>query len=144
MKIILDDYSDSISGDKHRLLESIFSWEEDIVFLKSQPGYHAGIGTRHQAAKRRLAFQWIRELQKEFEKLCAQGRVLLVQSDRDRSDLVQALFRLQFSFRKRVLFLKLRILWKAPALEDVRLLTTALEHLIAYHCIIEEDVALLN
>ena len=130
-------------GDKYRLLESIFSCEEDIAFLESEPGYHPWIGGRHRAEKRKLAFLWIRELQRDFNELYEQGKLILVHSNRDRSDLLKALLRLRFTFRIRVFFLKLRLRFTSPALDEIRILASAFEHMICYCRIIEDDATVL-
>ncbi len=130
-------------GDKYRLLESIFSCEEDIAFLKSEPGYHPRIGRRHPADKRKLAFQWIRELQRDLNELYEQGNLILVHADRDRSDLLKAMLRLRCTFKRRVFFLKLRLHWTSPAIDEIRVLASDFEHIICSCRIIEDDAAIL-
>jgi hypothetical protein len=133
---------ESFSGDKYRLMESIFSWEEDIAFLASQPGYDREIGLKHRIAKRKLAYEWLRELKTEFDDLYHQGLKLLVNSDVDRPDFQRALWRLKLTFYRRVAFVKLCLLWRAPAADEVRQLSTALENLIGYACIIRDESVL--
>ncbi len=132
------------SGEKYRQLESIFSCKEDIQFLQSEPGYHPSIGRRHRAAKRKLAFQWIRALQRDFDTVYNRGSRLLVRSDHSRPDLVRALLRLKFLFRIQVLFLRLRLVCYAPVFHEIRLLTTAFEQMIGYCCIIQHDSSLAS
>ena len=135
---------ESFSGDKYRLLESIFSWEEDIAFLSSQPGYLPAIGSQHRIAKRKLANEWIRELRAEFDEVYRRGLILLVNSATERPDLQRALWRLKFTFYRNVVLLKLRLFWRSPAANEVRRLSTALEHLIGYGWIIQGESHLIS
>jgi len=130
---------DSFSAEKYRLLESIFSWEEDIAFLASQPGYNPAIGLRHRIAKRKLAYEWARELRAEFDEVYRQGLLLLVNLKTDRPDLQRDLWRLKITFYRRFVLLKLHLLWRAPAADEVRRLSTALEYLIGYGWIIQDE-----
>jgi hypothetical protein len=135
---------ESFSGDKYRLLESIFSWEEDIAFLSSQPGYDPAIGLQHRLAKRKLADEWIRDLRAEFDEVYRRGLILLVNSATERMDLQRALWRLKITFYRRIVLLKLRLFWRASAANEVRQLSTALEHLIGYGCIIQSESRLIS
>jgi len=130
---------DSFSGEKYRLLESIFSWEEDIAFLAAQPGYDPAIGLRHRIAKRKLAYEWARALRSEFDEVYRQGLLLLVNLKTDRPDLQRDLWRLKVTFYQRFVLLKLHLLWRAPAADEVRRLSTALEYLIGYGWIIRDE-----
>ena len=132
---------ESFSGDRYRLLESIFSWEDDIRFLASQPGYNPKIGRQHRNAKRKLAYAWLEELRADFDEVYREGVRALVDSPISEQDpnLIFAFERVKFTFRKRMLFARLRLLWEAPAADDVRRLSTAFEHLISYNCIITDS-----
>jgi hypothetical protein len=130
---------ESFSGEKYRLLESIFSWEEDVAFLASETGYSPKIGLRHRKAKRKLAYEWLRQLRAEFDEVYRQGLVLLMESPIERPDLQRSLRRSRITFYKRMTLLRLRLLWCSPAADDVRCLRTALEDLIAYGWIIQEE-----
>jgi hypothetical protein len=75
------------SSDKYRLLESVFSWEDDLDFLASQAGYSPEIGRRHRKTKQALACDWISELQKEFDELYEGGLSLVANAPVDSRDL---------------------------------------------------------
>jgi hypothetical protein len=131
---------ESFSGDKYRLLESIFSWDEDIAFLESQPGYDPRIGKDLRAGRRKLAYEWVGELEVEFDELHRQGLVILIHSDVERTDLMRALRRLKFTFYTRVVLLKVQLHWRAPLVDDLRRLRMVFEQLIGYRCIIQDDL----
>jgi hypothetical protein len=133
-----------ISSDKYRLLESIFSWEEDLCFLESQPGYNLDIGRRHRKLKRQLACDWVAELQREFEELFHQGLSLLVGSTVERRDLDKALHRLKYAFIFRSALLRLRLQWGLPVKTDIQAITMTFERLIGYGYIIAQDFTLVT
>jgi hypothetical protein len=131
---------ESFSSDKYRLLESVFSWDEELAFLASQPGYGPDIGHRHRNIKRKLACDWISELQGEFEELFQKTLSLLANSEVDRPDLHKTLWRLKFTFTVRSALLRLRLRWDLPVLNDVQQLTITFERLIGYSLIINQDL----
>ena len=127
---------DQFSGERYRLMESIFSWDEDIAFLASLPGYNPRIGRRHRIAKQRLAREWLGELRAEFEKVYSLGLWMVVHSDVDRPDLCRTLWRLKVAFYRTFVIVRLRLAWSAPVADEIRFLTIALEHMIAYSRVI--------
>ena len=131
---------ESLSSDKYRLLESVFSWEDDLNFLASQPGYSLEIGRRHRKTKRALACEWISELQREFDELYDGGLSLVANSPVDRPDLNEALRRLKFTFTVRSVVLRLRLRWGLAVPRDLKELITTFEVLIGYSCIIHQDL----
>jgi hypothetical protein len=133
-----------LSSDKYRLLESIFSWEEDICFLESQPGYSLEIGRRHRKLKRQLACDWVSEIQAEFQKLFDQGMSLVVNSPVESHDLDRALHRLKYTFIFRSAILRLRLQWGLPVKADIQEITMTFERLIGYSYIITQDFAVFT
>ena len=133
---------ESFSSDKFRLLESMFSWDEDLDFLSSQPGYSLEIGRRHRKLKRQLACDWISELRGEVEELFQSGLSLLVNSPVDRPDLNRALYRLKYTFIVRSALLRLRLHWGLPVKTDIQTLTMMFERLIGFSLIINQDFPL--
>lgn len=129
-----------VSGDKYRFLESIFSWEEEIEFLETQPGYHPSMGIRHRKAKKKLAWRWISELRVDFEELHREAILVLITSHVDRPDLLRALWQLKLNFYYRLALLELRLLCRCPVTNRIRSLSTVLEHLIGYTCIVREEM----
>jgi hypothetical protein len=143
-KFLGSDTVDSFSSDKYRLLESVFSWEDDLEFLASQPGYSREIGHLHRKTKRALACNWIAELQREFNELHEAGLALVVNSPVERGDLNDALRRLKFTFTVRTAILRLRLRWGLAVPQDIQELTIIFERLIGYSCIIRQDLPSTN
>jgi hypothetical protein len=130
---------ESFLGERYERLESIFCCKEDIAFLASEPGYTREIGRRHRQGKRKLAFQFIHELQKDFNNLYQQCLILLTSSKVECADFDRSLRRLRFSFAKKVFLFRLRLLWGFPSRDDARNLREAFEQLIGCGCIIGQD-----
>jgi len=128
-----------LSRDSYQLLESIFSWEEEIRFLSSQPGYHPRIGINHRKAKRKLAHRFLNNLRADFDGIYREALLLLVDSDVERPDLLRSLWHLKLTFYRRLAIVKVRLLWSGSVPEEIRALSTALEHLIAYNFIIKDN-----
>jgi hypothetical protein len=51
--------------------------EEDLVFLKSQPGYRAEMGVRWKRERRRIFRLYLAELKADFRRLHAHARQLV-------------------------------------------------------------------
>jgi hypothetical protein len=130
---------ESFLGERYERLESIFCCKEDIAFLASEPGYTREIGRRHRQGKRKLAFQFIHELQKDFSNLYRHCMELLTFSGVERTDLDRTLRRLRFSFGGEVLLIRIRLLLGFQSRDDARNLRTIFEQLIAYGYIISQD-----
>lgn len=133
---------ESFSAEKYRVLESIFSWEEDIAYLESEPGYSPAIGRNLRRARRKLAREWIRELRAEFNRLYRQGQLLLVSAEVERPELVGALWRSKLTFYKVLARLEIRLFLNSSTADEVRRLTTTFENLIGYGWIAQEELAL--
>jgi hypothetical protein len=133
---------ESFSAEKYRVLESIFSSEEDIAWLESEPGYTPAIGRNLRAARRKLGREWIRELRAEFNRLYRQGQLMVLSSGIERPDLVQALWRSRWTFYEVLARLEIRLFLNSSTADEVRRLTTAFEHLIGYGWIAQEELAL--
>jgi hypothetical protein len=130
---------ESFSGERYKRLESIFNWEEEIAVLASEPGFTPDMGRRHRQAKRKLAFEWIHELQKDFNNLYRHCLVLLASSRVKRADLDRSLQRLRFSFAKEVLLFRMHLLLRFQSPDGARNLRTIFEQLTAYGYIISQD-----
>ena len=83
--------------------------EEDLVFLKSQPGYRPEMGRRWKQERRRLFRSYLSELKADFRKLHAQARELVASSEADSAGLVQVLMKQQVTFLMATTALELRL-----------------------------------
>jgi hypothetical protein len=92
-------------GSMERLLA-----EEDLVFLRAQPGFRPEMGARWKRERYRLFRSYLAELKRDFRRLHAQARTLVARSDADSADLVGVLMRQELTFMRAVAGLELRLL----------------------------------
>jgi hypothetical protein len=83
--------------------------EEDLLFLKAQPGYQHAMGVRWKRERRRLFRLYLRELKGDFRRLHAHTRALIARSETDSSDLVQVLMKQQIMFLWTTSYLEFRL-----------------------------------
>lgn len=83
--------------------------EEDLVFLKSQPGYRAEMGERWKRERRRIFRLYLAELKADFHRLHAHARELLAASGADSAPLVGVLMKQQFAFLMATTALEFRL-----------------------------------
>ena len=76
------DVSPNFSLDRYQPMGRLLD-EEDLVFLKSQPGYRAEMGVRWRRERRRIFRLYLDELKDDFRRLHAQARELVAQSGAD-------------------------------------------------------------
>jgi hypothetical protein len=99
------DNSEGFSLDRYQPMGCLLA-EEDLLFLKSQPGYRAEIGVRWKRERRRIFRMYLDELKNDFRRLHAQAREIVAHSEADSADLVEVLMKQQMTF-----------LWATTALE---------------------------
>lgn len=87
----------SFSTARYRPMERVLA-EDDFRFLASQCGYEPRIERKLRAARRRVFRQYLRCLRKDFARLEACLRWLMVHSPVDRPDLARVLRRYKFAF----------------------------------------------
>ena len=83
--------------EHYRPMERLFS-EEDLTFLQSQPGYHAGMGERWKRERLRIFRLYFTELKRDFRRLHMEARRLIAHADADSADLVWVLLRQRWTF----------------------------------------------
>ena len=83
--------------------------EEDLVFLKSQPGYRAEMGVRWKRERRRIFRIYLAELKADFRRLHAHARELVASSGADSAGLVEVLMKQQFTFLMATTALEIRL-----------------------------------
>jgi len=72
--------------------------DEDLLFLKSQPGYRPAMGARWERERRQIFRSYLRELKSDFRHLHAQARELVANSGADSAGLVETLMKQQMAF----------------------------------------------
>lgn len=100
----LQEFSLETYAPMERLLD-----KDDLVFLASQPGYSPKIGKRLMAERRRIFRDYVRLLTRDFNRLIALGKLMVVYSTKDRPELAQALWRQQVSFYLAVCAVRCRV-----------------------------------
>ncbi len=83
--------------------------EEDLVFLKSQPGYRAEMGERWKRERRRIFRLYLAELKADFRRLHAHARELVAASGADSAPLLEVLMKQQFTFMMATTALEFRL-----------------------------------
>ena len=131
---------DSFSGEKYKKVESLFSWREDLIFLKSQSGYTPAIGRTFRRARRNLTCRWLNEIRADFDRLYRESELILVDSPVDRPDLARELLRLRLQFYRNLIILRIRSMIGRSLTHEIGALTFAFENLIGYCLIADEEV----
>jgi hypothetical protein len=102
--------------------------EEDLQFLKAQPGYTAEIGREFSRERRRIFRLYLRELARDFHRLHTHARVVVASLAAEHSPLVGMLLRQQirFSYEMAAVEMKLSLSWAGIGAIDARGLINAL------------------
>jgi len=118
--------------------------EEDLVFLKSQPGYRAEMGVRWKRERRRIFRLYLAELKADFRRLHAHARQLVAASGADSAALVEVLMKQQFTFLMATTALEFRLALQwigvgrvdiTPLIELVEAMRVDLAHRTAPHAV---------
>ena len=122
------DESGGFSLDRYQSMGRLLA-EEDLIFLKSQPGYRAEIGARWKRERRRIFRLYLAELKADFRKLHAQARELVAGSEADSAALVEVLMKQQFAFAMATTALEFRLAlqWIGIGRVDIRPLVELIE-----------------
>lgn len=104
----VSDETDGFSLNRYQPMGRLMD-EEDLVFLKSQPGYRAEMGERWKRERRRIFRLYLAELKADFRRLHAQARELVAVSGADSSALVEVLMKQQFTFMMAIAALEIRL-----------------------------------
>lgn len=110
------EWLESFNTAKYRPMERLLT-EADFVFLASQSGYEPRIGRKLRAARRRIFRQYLRCLRKDFQRLEACLRWLMVHSEADRPELARALRRQKLLFMAGILAVEGRLLLHGVGLQ---------------------------
>src|SRR5580765_7458041 len=102
------DEPDNFSLDRYQPMVRLMA-EDDLVFLKSQPGYRAEIGVRWKRERRRIFRLYLAELKADFRRLHAHARELVAASGADSSALVEVLMKQQMTFLMATTALEFRL-----------------------------------
>jgi len=102
------DETDGFSLERYQPMGRLMA-EEDLAFLKSQPGYRAEMGERWKRERRQIFRLYLAELKADFRRLHAHARKLVAASGADSSDLVEVLMKQQMTFLMATTALEFRL-----------------------------------
>lgn len=91
------DWWKNFSLEKYRPMERLFL-EEDFAFLSSQPGFTPQLARRLRSERRKIFRRYLRSLSRDFNRLYATIKLLLLHSAQDRPDLALLLFKQRLLF----------------------------------------------
>src|SRR6266853_5088246 len=114
------DWGDSggFSMSRYQPMEHLL-YEEDFVFLASQPGYKPEIGARWKRERRRIFRLYLDELKRDFRRLHAEARVMAAKADAESAELVGILMRQQVAFWRAMAVLEVRLALRAAGIGKV-------------------------
>jgi hypothetical protein len=99
----------SFSVARYRPMERLLA-EEDFDFLASQRGYAPSIARRLRSERRKIFREYLRCLWRDFGRLEAAVRLLMVNSSEDRPELAQALLRQRLLFTRGIVAAEFRLI----------------------------------
>jgi hypothetical protein len=102
--------------------------DEDLLFLRSQPGFRPEIGKKFSRERRRIFRMYLQELARDFHRLHAHAREVAASLPADHAPLVSMLIRQQmrFWFEMTAIEMRLSLGWTATAATQARGLIEAL------------------
>jgi hypothetical protein len=83
--------------------------EQDLWFLKSQPGYTPEIARRVRSVRCRIFVTYLNRLEADFQRVTLALKILILQSRCDRPELASLLVRQQISFAVGMLLVRTRL-----------------------------------
>jgi hypothetical protein len=93
--------------------------EDDLQFLKAQPGYTAKIGREFSRERRRIFRLYLQELAQDFHRLHARARAVVASLPAENSPLVGMLIRQQLRFRYEMAAIEMRLSFSWTGLGSV-------------------------
>jgi hypothetical protein len=102
------DWSNTFSIARYRPMERLFL-EEDYDFLAAQPGFHPRIYRKLQSERRRVFRHYLRSIRRDFGRLSAAARQLMLSSPSDRPDLAKTLLKQKLTFNYAMATVELRL-----------------------------------
>jgi hypothetical protein len=112
------DASANFSMDRYQPMAGLLA-DDDLVFLRAQPGYRAEMGTRWKRERRRLFRLYLHELKSDFRRLHAQARELVAQSGAESAGLAEVLMKQQMIFLRATTALEFRLALQALGIGKV-------------------------
>ena len=102
------DWLNDLSTERYRPMLRLLD-EEDLRFLRKQPGFTPQMAAKFRAQRCRIFRGYLRSMQVDFGRICAVLKIVMAQSQQDRSDLASALVRSQITFTCRMVAIQFRL-----------------------------------
>lgn len=109
----IEGFSVSSYGPMYRLLE-----EEDVEFLRSQPGYEPGLERKLRKQRVRIFRGYLRSLGRDFNALHRAARTLVAHAPEDQPELASQLFRQGLTFWSRMAMVQVEVVLYAWNLQS--------------------------
>jgi hypothetical protein len=102
------EWMESLSVERYRPMLRLLD-QEDLAFLKSQPGFKPEMVTRLRHQRCKIFCGYLRNLSVDFQRTCSALKMVMLNSPQDRPDLASVLLRAQASFACGVLHVQFRL-----------------------------------
>jgi hypothetical protein len=112
------DASANFSLDRYQPMAALLA-DDDLAFLKAQPGYRTAMGARWERERRRLFRLYLHELKSDFRRLHTQAREMVAQSGAESAGLVEVLMKQQMIFLRATTALEFRLALQAMGIGKV-------------------------
>jgi hypothetical protein len=91
------EWIDELSLERYRPMMRLLDGE-DLKFLRSQPGFSPEMASKLRTQRCQTFRGYLRSLTKDFRRVCAALKLIMLHSEEDRPELAAALVRHQFLF----------------------------------------------
>jgi hypothetical protein len=105
---VTTEWLEALSIERYRPMLRMLD-EEDLHFLSRQPGFTPQMAAKFRAQRCRMFKGYLTSMQVDFGRICTALKVLMAQSELDRTDLASALIRNQISFTYRMAAVQVRL-----------------------------------
>ncbi len=106
---VTTEWLDDLSVDRYRAMLRLLE-EEEIDFIREQPGYTREIERRFRKDRCAVAREYLRGMHTDFRRVCAVLKIVILQSQDDRPDLAAALLHGRLLFARSVVLYQFRLL----------------------------------
>jgi len=105
---VTPEWMDHLSAERYRPMLRLLQ-EEDLEFLRRQPGATPALVRRFRAQRCRAFRGYLRWLSVDFDRACDALMVVMVNSPYDRADLLSAFIRSRFGFASSMLVVRCQL-----------------------------------
>jgi len=117
------EWMDDLSAERYRPMLRLLR-EEDLEFLRRQPGATPALVRRFRAQRCRAFRGYLRWLSKDFDRACDALMVVMVNSPYDRADLLSGFVRSRFAFASSLIVVRCQLFlyrWRLAKVDIGRL-----------------------